>query len=431
MIRFFSQTLFRAVKIVVVLLLVALTASPFLLLQKSPLVAAGRKLSPEDLVHIREFIKKNDPRAFPRDEKRRLAVSEDTANLFVTYMFDKLPVFDRANARVEFENHRAVIGMSWRLAEHPPGFYLNARVDLTDRRGVDAMVEEVRIGRVPIPGDLLQFGLRRLRREPDFYEEYLAIRNAVERFRIAEGEAEVDFVWQPEVASRLSKKGRDLILTEEGGDRLQAYKSKLAEILGPLAPRSSLAEVIPPMFSFAAERAGSEQAAIEENRAALVALGLYIGGERLRGIVDPSFSETLPENVKLTLNQRHDLARHFLISAAITVSLDEAVANAVGLIKEIEDAKGRSGFSFTDIAADKAGVKLAQEATGSPRRARAIQLRLSQVDQESEFMPSIAGLQEGLSEASFQEQYRDMHSAAYKRLEQEISRRIDACEIYL
>ena len=64
--------------------------------------------------------------------------------------------------------------------------------------------------------------------------------------------------------------------------------------------------------------------------------------------------------VELTLNGRHDSAQHFVISAALAAWAGEPVAEAIGLYKELDDARRGSGFSFADLAADRAGTRFGE-----------------------------------------------------------------------
>jgi hypothetical protein len=44
-----------------------------------------------------------------------------------------------------------------------------------------------------------------------------------------------------------------------------------------------------------------------------------------------------------------------MLSAVIAATADSNLSALVGVFKEIEDSKGGTGFSFPDLAADKAG----------------------------------------------------------------------------
>jgi len=71
----------------------------------------------------------------------------------------------------------------------------------------------------------------------------------------------------------------------------------------------------------------------------------------------------------------------------------------LGVFKEIDDSRSGSGFSFADLAADHAGVKLAEIAVGSSRQAKILQQRMSTVIRETEYMPRVDHLPEGIMES--------------------------------
>ena len=60
-----------------------------------------------------------------------------------------------------------------------------------------------------------------------------------------------------------------------------------------------------------------------------------------------------------TMKGRRDLAQHFVVSCALAVLLSPQAAETIGILKELRDAQGGSGFSFVDLSADMAGVTFA------------------------------------------------------------------------
>ena len=102
-----------------------------------------------------------------------------------------------------------------------------------------------------------------------------------------------------------------------------------------------------------------------------------------------------------TILDRNDLARHFFFSAAIASLSTSAIAESAGLVKEMQDSQGKSGFSFTDLAADLAGIALADHVRGSDDHLR----ELAESFAIDRYMPTLEGLREGLSMAQFQESY--------------------------
>jgi hypothetical protein len=93
-----------------------------------------------------------------------------------------------------------------------------------------------------------------------------------------------------------------------------------------------------------------------------------------------------------TIEGRHDWAQHFGVSAALTDLLGAGPARSLGLAKEWRDAQGDSGFSFTDLAADYAGVAFA-EAVQSGR------ISMSEVAENftlRAYVPPLSGYEEGI-----------------------------------
>lgn len=113
----------------------------------------------------------------------------------------------------------------------------------------------------------------------------------------------------------------------------------------------------------------------------------------LRAIESPS-ERTMRLTVlgEPTMRGRHDLALHFLISAQLVDTAGTQPANAMGLTKELADAKGPSGFSFADIAADRAGVRFAQSVLDRKLSLGALATTFT----VAAYMPDIEGLPENI-----------------------------------
>jgi hypothetical protein len=130
------------------------------------------------------------------------------------------------------------------------------------------------------------------------------------------------------------------------------------------------------------------------------------------------------------LDGRHDFVQHFAISIGLTVTGGDLAANIIGELKEAKDSQRSSGFSFTDIGADRAGVRFARLATASPASARRVQEMMAAADGEHMFFPRFADLPEGMSEAAFRRRYGDVGSTEYRRVIAEIDRRIAEAGIH-
>lgn len=99
--------------------------------------------------------------------------------------------------------------------------------------------------------------------------------------------------------------------------------------------------------------------------------------------------------------------------------------------KEAHDARYRSGFSFSDITANIAGVALGTAATSNPADAHTLQQRLAAATLETDYMPLVTMDYAGaMMEEEFSRQYQDRTSQAYLDRIAAIDEEIAALPIY-
>jgi hypothetical protein len=116
---------------------------------------------------------------------------------------------------------------------------------------------------------------------------------------------------------------------------------------------------------------------------------------------------------------------HFLSSAAIALASQQGISLAVGEFKELLDSgEGGSGFSFVDLAADRAGIAFVTLATASESQARDLQEHVMAYASEVTFFPDTSGLVEGLSDEQFRAQYGEVQSLRYRQQVELIDLRI-------
>lgn len=102
----------------------------------------------------------------------------------------------------------------------------------------------------------------------------------------------------------------------------------------------------------------------------------------------------------------------------------------MGLYKELEDARGGSGFSFDDLAADRAGTRFGELAAGDRRSALELQRRVLAGDLAQGLLPPVADLPGALQQREFLQRYGGVGAPAYERELERIERRIDALRVY-
>ncbi|MFO1187836.1 MAG: hypothetical protein U1E87_10565 [Alphaproteobacteria bacterium] len=217
-------------------------------------------------------------------------------------------------------------------------------------------------------------------------------------------------------------------------DTVRAYYERLVDIEKRGNGRvQSLAVYIGSAFQLAKLRSQVKDP-IVENKGLILAFALYFGDDRfekLMGDVKTGALAGTGANLGLVkLESRTDWVQHFVSSAGLMAAGGTTVSDVLGQAKEVLDSDGPSGFSFTDIGADHAGIRFAEVATASQGSARQVQNALAGSPREVMFFPHVSDLPEGLSEAEFKRRYGDVNSAAYKKVIDEIDRRIATIPLY-
>lgn len=216
-----------------------------------------------------------------------------------------------------------------------------------------------------------------------------------------------------------------LLLRDLSVPRIQAYQEALVEAIPEAEGGAPLAvgEALTPLCRLAQARVEASGEARRELRAALIVVTAHALGRSLAPVLGRRSRE--PRRRPLTLWGRDDLAKHFLASALATLWRDRAFADALGLSKELDDADGGSGFSFADLAADRAGVALAEHAAPGDAHARRVIARLAEGPPgDADLMPDPARYPEGLSKEAFEARWGSTESPAFRAAVRRIDRAI-------
>ncbi len=402
----------------------------FLALENEPRIRIEHRLSLEDVDRIKALIQQNNPRRLQEGQQQRMTLTERDVNLLLSYLFDRYPAL-AAHARLGAQTLALEMSLQLPLAALPP--YLNLEL-LLSQEGRQLSLRRLAIGRLQLPSGLAQW-LLELSHEvlQHQFKPYGELVKAVEDYRFEADRIALTYRWQPSLLGELRAESGKWLFSQRDKDRLIAYTNRLAAVTYPMDPRQpvSLFRLLQPLFELAAERSRQGNDARAENRALLLAFAIYLSGSDIRRLLPQEMRNELkrPRWLRVTLRQRYDLMQHFMVSAAITVSAGGGLADALGLFKELDDSRGGSGFSFADLLADRAGVRLAELAVGSRRSARELQRRMLQADSEADIMPPIDHLPEGIMELEFKRRYRDLDSASYRLVEAQIERRIARCRV--
>jgi hypothetical protein len=415
------------------LALIALLAAALavaLALESAPRVQPRGDLSHADVERAVALVRAQDPRRQPQRGPRVLALGERDINLLLNHVAHRwvgsamAVTLERGFARVQAS------------VAAPAGLWLNVQLEVAEEAG-RPVLRALRLGHLPLPAALVQPLAAVLVPRHELGAEAMAALALVRRVSFFPGRLSVAYDWDGEAGRRMLAS----LVSEDEQQRLAAYHAALAALPVAQQPGATvpLGQLLPPLFALAAERsAGADDAtAAAENRAALLTLTLHATQRSLAKLLPAARAWPYRPPQRLTLSGREDFALHFLISAVLAADTTSPLSKAVGIYKEVADARGGSGFSFNDIAADRAGTRLGELALAQPR---ALQARLARpaaaggtdaargapMLDEAALMPPWEDLPEYLPEPEFVRRFGGVGAPEYQRLLAEIDRRIAA-----
>jgi hypothetical protein len=403
------------------------------LIESTPRVTDVPAITQEDRARLEQMLKLAGEQKGEHAELRLSAadLTRIAAAWLASRSADTRVAFDGPGDRLQCQATQRVFGSR----EQPA--YLNVVADMrpavTDGM-VDPGLRSLRIGRVTIPAALAARLSTAFGNEISRTPEAGRMVRAIGTLSFAAGELLV--VADPDRAS--SAFAASMASSSRVSDDLRA---DVREIMRNLVDECSTLPVGDERFiglvrkAFeAAARRSTAMTAAERNRAALVALAIQIGDPRLRRLAGFPANEDLPSfrwdfDDQVTLGGRNDLARHFVVSGALRALATRDISMTMGLFKEQLDAvDGGTGFSFTDIAADMAGLRFADkvlEPSGAARMQERIQAEIS----VAALLPSLESLSDGLSQVMFERLYGSLTDERYRMVIRVISHRMEACSL--
>ena len=399
------------------LLLLVIVAVPCLLvwlvlasLQDAPLVASAAPPTPADVSRARALLRAHDPRRGTPGRARRVAVSERELDLALNYA---ISIAGSGAAKVGMRRDALEVELSIMLPPNPIGRYLNVRAillatgnDPSNGTGFPRLAE-LMVGGVAVPPVVANYLFVRIL-SVVYGEEgaQLDPREFVDAVSITAGRLTITYKWPEDVIARLTT----TLVSPADAVRLEAYQLALVEVVGGLpGTRVSMLELVRPLFVRARQRSLAGDA-VAENRALLMVLATYASGRGLGSIVDEARGWPRPRRLSVTLQGRRDFTQHFLTSAGLAAVGGGALSDAVGLFKEVEDSTRGSGFSFTDLAADRAGTRFGEVAVATTTSAVRLQEGVASARSEAELMPEARDLPEHMSDTEFKRRFGSVDS---------------------
>lgn len=398
-------------------------------IQKTPLVTSTAPVQLDGADSVNELLAQLKQAFSHREEGHRVVLTETQVESLVGVLQRALPDF---KGIVNITPMGGTVSVTYAIKD--TGYYVNASALVLP--GNEFHLAQVQLGDLALPGPLL---LTVIERAVNAYTDSQVASIALSRIqRVAMQNSEITLEMGPldSLLSELNVAASNLSVSEEMElETLTAYYLRYIsgrEIALSSQP-VSLIEYLREGMARAREQSDTNEQAVLHNKAVILALAAFVGHHRvgnLVGNIQPDAEKAIKPRRGAVLHERNDLARHFIISAALELLAEQGMSLAIGEFKELMDrGKGGSGYSFVDLAADMAGTEFAKVATRQ-EQALAVQNAIARIQRELEIIPSIEGLPEGLNKQAFTAQYGRVDSEEYLKEVDEIKRRINALPLY-
>jgi len=408
----------------VILLITALLLG----LQAQPSVPRNLPVKGVAITTIEDMLVDRAPARVARAGELHLQLEESELNLLAAFAMQNIPRLRNAAARISVGQQSAALDLSIPMPWSWPALFLNLHISVAAVDGL-AVPGTLWIGRMPVPGAAMRLlagaAERWLASSYVNYETLRPLRDSVRDLEFSAPTASFTLNWEPQLMAAVQSQAEQLFLSADDKARIEHYRQSLSALLQAVPADSrtiALGELLPALFREAQAQSAAGADPEVENRSVLQALSLYVNHDT---------GEIMGEHhPQVTLQRRRDLAQHFVSSAAMTASVGPDVANLLATSKEAHDARYRSGFSFSDLTANMAGVALGDAATLNSTSARRLQEALARSTAESDYMPAVSRDNAGLSEEDFLQQYQDRNSPAYLERLGAIDAQLAALPVY-
>ena len=349
-----------------------------------------------------------------------ISLNEKDLNLTLSYLLNH---YTRSTSNIAVEDNLLRFKISLLLNNNYFGKYLNFSFILTKQQGYP-VINSLKIGRIKIADEFAGLIIESIIKYTPLKDYYILAAQHIRGIQISNKQLTISYTSPKNLNNKLS-------LNNKNYQSVIFYQQHLSNIIAQHDPkwRLSLAELLQPLFKFAYQRS-TINTAIAENRAVLIAISSYVNKNEIQAFLPFKLGLETQKNYPASLYRRTDMAKHFMISAVLAATGAETLAHILGQEKELNDAKQGSGFSFIDLAGDRAGLHFGKTAIASPTEARKLQKRMFNIKDYTAFMPEVRDLPENMSHTLFKQQYESIYSAKYQNMLKKIDQRIAQLVIY-
>ena len=390
----------------------------------TPTVAIGWTLTHDDIVRAKKILyegSKTKP-----DEIGTIELTQPDINLAANYLFNR---YRKSAVKIELKDNIVRFVVTMTLPKNYLGQYLNISFRFGNEGNNELpSLKKFKAGELLLPAKFSAFVIDNIIRHTSLNEYFILATRPIRSIIIDQEKVTISYHSSLENLIQAQN-----VLADGGKNKdLDIYQQKLTDVIAQHDStwRLSLADLLKPLFTLAYQRSNLENA-IDENKMAIITINNYVNRKETKKFLSlPLATLSTDKRYPTFLYKRIDLAQHFIGSAAITASMNDQISKTVGEEKELSDAQGGSGFSFVDLAADKAGTRFGEMATSSPESARKLQKKISEIKDYTDFMPDPSDLPEHMDDTEFKRRFESVDSAIYQELSKKIDERITATPIY-
>lgn len=392
----------------------------------TPEVELDWTLTREDITRAKKIL--HEGAKIKPDEISTIELTHADITLAANYLLNR---YTKSAVAVSLKDNKLKFNITATLPKNILGKYLN----ITVRFGIEEnaplpSITKFKAGKLLFPSSMAEFVIERIIKNSSLNDYFILAIQPIKNIQISSEKLTISYI--SSVQTLIT--ARNVLTRTDNSPELNIYQKQILNIIQQHDPnwRLSLAELLKPLFATAYQQS-TVDTAIEENRLVIMAVNDYVNKKAAKELLPapaPATENIQGKHYSAFLYKRIDLAQHFIASAALTASGNNQVAKVLGEDKELNDAKRGSGFSFIDLAADKAGTRFGEIATHSPETAKDLQLFMSQIKDYSDFMPDPRDLPEKMTETEFIARFGSIQSPAYQELSKKIDDRIAAMSLY-
>jgi hypothetical protein len=404
-----------------------------------PLVSQSEGLTQAEVRQVEQWIVDNSPSRFEEQGTHDLSLTDEQLNLLTAFALSNVPQLQAVHADFDISADQAIVRVSVPQQLGPITLYLNLQASFAQDQGRARLIA-LHAGRLPVPRRIMrtaeQVAGYRLASASSASQELAEARHSVVAYELRDNLLHLRIEWEPEVLSHIRSQAQQIFVSDDDRQRIIAYHGLISSIAAEAAEvrrQVPLHTFIPALYQLAGKRSNLLASdAVAENRSLLQALSFFVNDLPITQLLGTREAENLPDTPSMIvmLHQRHDLSRHFVSAAAIAASAGVGIAEVLSNSKEVHDARYGTGFSFSDMTANAAGVTLGETSTADQYAARQMQEMLSSAISESDYMPQTRTDLDGIDETSFIARFGDRTSPAYVQQLQAIEYSVMALPLY-